>query len=348
MIMNRNVIVSFIVPVFNTPVKMLERSIDSIITNLSEGYEIILVNDGSTNLDTNEKCEELCQLQNIFYFEQHNQGVSVARNNGIEQSHGKYIIFIDPDDYVTEEIGDILDKLNACSFDVIAFDYIRETNTKQRTKISINASAEHLNKEELINNVLFCGTLYPDYYAGAIWAKAFKASFIKNNNLEFDPALRKAQDRIFMLYAYSLAESIYYMRSTSYVYYQNLDSICNKYNKYASVRSHAFVDAVSVFLDKTNIKLDKKRLLAKVKYLSFFEVIYLDLFNFENLDNLKINLGKAKNEYQYFNIEDTARVLRLGDFKSMSEKIKFILIKIRALRLLKYLISFRQKKARQI
>ena len=346
--MSKNIIVSFIVPIFNTPAELLERSIDSIVANLQEGYEILLINDGSTNPDTNKKCEELCRLQNIFYFEQQNKGVSVARNKGIEQSCGKYIIFIDPDDYVTEEMGDILNKLNACSFDVIAFDYIRETNTKQRTRIGINVDLEFLDKQELINNALFCGTLYPDYYAGAIWAKAFKSSFIRNNNLKFDPVLRKAQDRIFMLYVYNLADSIYYNRSTSYVYYQNFESICNKYNKNASVRSHAFVNAVSTFLDKTNIKLDAKRLLASVNYISFFEVLYLDLFNFENLDDLKTNLGKAEDEYQYFNIEDATRVLRLGDFKSMSEKIKFILIKIRAFRILNYLISVRQKKARYI
>ena len=346
--MSKNIIVSFIVPVFNTPAELLERSIDSIVTNLHEGYEILLINDGSTNPDTNKKCEELCRLQNIFYFEQQNQGVSVARNKGIEQSHGKYIIFIDPDDYVTEEMGDILNKLNACSFDVIAFDYIRETNTKQRTRIGINVDLEYLDKQELINNVLFCGTLYPDYYAGAIWAKAFKSSFIRNNNLKFDPVLRKAQDRIFMLYAYSLSNSIYYMHITSYVYYQNLESICNKYNKNASVRSHAFVNAVSIFLNKTDIKLDAKRLLASVNYISFFEVLYLDLFNFENLDDPKINLRKAKNEYQNFNIEDTTKVLRLEDFKSVSEKIKFMLIKLRAYRTLNYLIIIRQKKARYI
>ena len=291
--MSKNVIVSFIVPVFNTPAELLERSIDSIVANLHECYEILLVNDGSTNSDTNRKCEELCRLQNVFYFKQQNQGVSVARNKGIEQSHGKYIVFIDPDDYVTEEIGDILDKLNVCSFDVIAFDYIRETTTKQRTRIGINTNTKYLDKQELINNVLFCGTLYPDYYAGAIWAKAFKSSFIKNNNLKFDPALRKAQDRVFMLYTYSMADSIYYIHSTSYIYYQNLDSICNKYNKNASARSHAFTNAVSTFLDKTNINLDEKKLLAVVNYLSFFEVIYLDLFNYENLENMNILTLKA-------------------------------------------------------
>lgn len=346
--MSRNIIVSFIIPIFNTPVELLERCIDSIAVNLSNDYEILLVNDGSTNPDTNIKCQELRKLQNVFYFEQQNQGVSVARNRGIEESHGKYIVFIDPDDYVTEEIRTIIDELDVCDYDVIVFDYIRETNAKLRTVIGINENSEYLDKKELINNVLFCGTLYPDYYAGAIWAKAFKTDFIKNNNLKFDPALRKAQDRVFMLYTYSLAESIYYMRKTSYVYYQNFESICNKYNRNASDRSHAFVNAVSTFLNKTDIKLDTKRLTATVNYLSFFEVLYLDLFNFENSNDLKSNLDKAKDEYQYFSIKDATNILRPSDFSSNSERIKFILIKMRAFKLLKYLISIRQKRTRNI
>ena len=344
--MSRDIITSFVIPVFNTPVELLERSVKSITTNIDGGYEIILVNDGSTNSETVKKCEELGEERNVIYFSQQNQGVSVARNKGIDESHGKYIIFVDPDDYITDEIGVIVKELDLSNADIILLDYIIETSKGEKTRIAINLDTINLGKEELINNVLFCGTMYSDYYAGAVLAKPFNSDFLKNNMLRFDSSLRKAQDRIFMLYAYSVAKEIHYMQHISYTYYQNFESVCNKYNPNASLQSHYFVKAVSDFLYKTDIKVNSQKLLAMVNYVSFYEILYLDLFNYKNPDSYRINILKAQKEYNLFNISYVTKIYKLRDFKSMSAKFKFMLIKHKWYALLKYIIEIRQRKAR--
>lgn len=94
--------VSIIVPVYNVE-KHLNRCLDSLVTQDYKNFEIILINDGST--DTSEKiCLDYSKkFKNIKLVTQHNQGVSAARNTGIRNSSGEYITFVDSDDYVTTD-----------------------------------------------------------------------------------------------------------------------------------------------------------------------------------------------------------------------------------------------------
>ena len=104
---------SIIVPIYNVE-NYLEYCLNSIVPILSnENVELILVNDGST-----DKSESICNMyiekyKNIRYIYQDNQGLSEARNTGIKNSNGKYVTFIDSDDFINYQI--LLDFLN--SFD---------------------------------------------------------------------------------------------------------------------------------------------------------------------------------------------------------------------------------------
>lgn len=113
-----NIVISFIVPVYNVE-EYLERCIDSIINQgIKETlYEIILINDGSTDgsLDICKKYEE--RFSCIRCYSQMNQGLSIARNTGIDHAQGRYIMFVDSDDFLEPDkvlgLIKIADEFNA-------------------------------------------------------------------------------------------------------------------------------------------------------------------------------------------------------------------------------------------
>ena len=99
--------VSVIIPIYNVE-KYLEKCLNTIINQTYKNLEIILIDDGSTD-KSSTICDEYCEKdKRIKVIHKNNEGVSSARNKGIELSKGKYIVFIDPDDYVTDEHVEVL------------------------------------------------------------------------------------------------------------------------------------------------------------------------------------------------------------------------------------------------
>lgn len=95
--------ISIIIPVYNVE-KYIEHCLKSIACQLNEKIEVVLVNDGTTD-NSIEICEKYCEeFQNINLYSQDNQGVSAARNYGIENARGEYLLFLDSDDWLREQI----------------------------------------------------------------------------------------------------------------------------------------------------------------------------------------------------------------------------------------------------
>ena len=89
--------VSIIMPVYNAG-KYINRAIDSVINQSFQNWELLIINDGSTD-DSEHKINEYSDKR-IKYFQQINQGVSSARNQGLRHMNGGYFCFLDADDYL--------------------------------------------------------------------------------------------------------------------------------------------------------------------------------------------------------------------------------------------------------
>ena len=89
---------SIIVPVYNTE-KYLKRCLDSIKSQSFKDYEVIIVNDGST-----DKSDDIISKYPYKVINQENQGLSMARNNGVKDASGEYLIFLDSDDYIEKDL----------------------------------------------------------------------------------------------------------------------------------------------------------------------------------------------------------------------------------------------------
>lgn len=108
-----NIKVSVIIPVYNGS-KFIEETVKSVVKQDFEDWECIIVNDGSSD-NSDSVIKELIKTDNrLIYLQQSNQGVSVARNNGIENARGKYILCLDGDDLISSnfisEMLNIIDK----------------------------------------------------------------------------------------------------------------------------------------------------------------------------------------------------------------------------------------------
>lgn len=167
---------SIIVPVYNCE-KYLEKCLESILQN-KDDYEIILVDDGSTDKSSNI-CDKYSQEYN-FIKVQHkfNSGVSSARNYGIRNSSGEYIMFVDADDLLEKNWNDIIFKLKDA--DIYYYNNI----------ISIKAT-----KSEMLQYIV--GNNNANIYLSGPYSKTFKRDFIINNNITFDENIINGEDMLF-------------------------------------------------------------------------------------------------------------------------------------------------------
>lgn len=123
---------SFIVPVYNTE-KYLKKCLDSLVNQTYKDFEIIVVNDGSTDESYKIISRYKNKYKNISVINQENEGLSMARNRGVQKSSGKYIIFVDSDDYVSNKLLEEVDKKIDDS-DILRFQIA--TEDEEYTKIN--------------------------------------------------------------------------------------------------------------------------------------------------------------------------------------------------------------------
>lgn len=172
---------SIIIPVYNISSDYILKCINSIEEQKFKSYEIIIVNDGSdyetsTLLLTIEE-----KYNNIVVVEQKNAGVSSARNTGLKNANGEWILFIDPDDWVEKDSLSILDEKIDNSKDMVIFSYydvIGEEKQKKTIK-EIN----YISKIDLQLGLLDYRCRKIQCFFGAVWNCAYKKEMLIKNNI---------------------------------------------------------------------------------------------------------------------------------------------------------------------
>ena len=198
---------SVIIPVYNvTP--YLRQCVESLTKTDFDSYEVILIDDGSTD-GSAELCDKLQQeySDRIKVIHKENAGVSIARNAGLEICKGKYVTFVDSDDWVAENYWDVLNR--ECEKADIVFFGMRKIHesgfvvTYQASEF-YSESVEEIEKEcqHLIDNDTFC-SLY-----GFTWNKLLRGDIIKEHNIRFIAGQFHYEDELFaneyMRYATSM------------------------------------------------------------------------------------------------------------------------------------------------
>lgn len=147
--MNKEGLISVIVPVYNQE-KYLDKCINSILNQTYKDIEIIIINDGSTDT-SGEICDNYAlRYSNVKVFHQKNQGLSMARNNGLKKANGKYISFIDSDDHIDIDMYEVLIKF-MIEYDL---DIINCNFHDKSPEFNINGEFAILNKAEAVEKAL--------------------------------------------------------------------------------------------------------------------------------------------------------------------------------------------------
>ena len=145
--------ISVIVPVYNVE-KYLEECLESIRHQTYTDIEVILVNDGSTD-GSREICEQYCEKDIRFrLINQENQGQSVARNRGVAESTGQFIMFVDSDDVVKENIVEVLLSYMKADVDLVECNLVYNQEKLQKNK-TIRVIFEGNSTEAIINCISF-------------------------------------------------------------------------------------------------------------------------------------------------------------------------------------------------
>ena len=185
--MNNDFLFSIIVPVYNVE-KYLSQCFDSITGIEEDLYEVILVNDGSTD-DSEKICKDIVKKKRNFkLINQDNAGLSAARNTGMEIANGEYILFLDSDDFLNKNalvsIKKLLEEKNTEVFLGKAIKYYEGSETYELSNINYSKYDDNLSASELylkINN--------DSAYWLAAWKFIVKREFIIENNLFFEEGL---------------------------------------------------------------------------------------------------------------------------------------------------------------
>ena len=230
--------ISVIMPVYNVE-RYIRESLNSVINQTYKNLEIILVDDGSKDLSGNI-CDEYSKKdKRVKVIHKENGGLSSARNAGLDVATGKYIMFIDSDDYYEKNACELLcNAIGSQKADYVIGNYIHITHDGVKWD-------EPLFDKNIYNNFTLSIKDYKKSFFvmnSVVWNKIFKRDFIESHNLRFVPEAI-AEDAIFSTYCYVHANKGYFINDIVYNYRQNESNLsistnCTK--KYFENLEHSY------------------------------------------------------------------------------------------------------------
>ena len=221
--------VSVIVPVYNAEM-YLEKCIQSILMQTLSEIEIICIDDGSTDCSNSILQQFVMQDNRVRLIEQKNQGVSAARNQGIEKAQGEFIAFVDADDWVEVDFLEVLyNTAGEEQADIVVCDYFRENdeNTKKRQNAM---RGSYLSQKKALEYAL-----RQDKYQGFLWNKLFRRALFHENDIRLDTELFVLEDLLCTCQCMLCTTSVIYKPMKKYHYNQIIGSTFQVNEKFGTM-----------------------------------------------------------------------------------------------------------------
>lgn len=183
---------SIIIPIYNAEAT-LRRCLDSLVGQQFSDYELLLINDGSTD-DSDAICREYANTYScVRYFAKENGGVSSARNLGLEQAKGEYILFVDSDDYVADNyFAAISAAVKDTSPDLLLFGYCNLGDKSAEWSTGEFYESTETGVAKQVSSAL------RRYLFSSLWNKVFKREIINEYQLEFKSDLDIGEDQTYV------------------------------------------------------------------------------------------------------------------------------------------------------
>lgn len=329
---NKIIQVSIIIPVYNTE-KYLRECLDSILDQQLKSYEIIIINDGSTDNSEMIIYEYMRKYHFINYFKQSNSGQGTARNVAIGKAKGKYIYFMDSDDILKDfKFKKMIEQAYEMNLDAIFFDgqsFIdrqskideNDQSYKRQKSFGYYSSGEDLFSDLSKNNALIVS---PCLYI-------VKTHIVKDNNLYF-PAHYKHEDEYFTTSLFLFLRKCYHVNDIVFLRRIRENSTMTNKNKVPSFKGYVNVldyfdnfFEVFIFRTKNGKKAYKKKMnqVTKSAFYTYSQIVYK-----ESVEKEFNTLKKFAKKYNYFNlttllfIQITKNINLLGSYSKIVNIIK--------------------------
>ncbi|MBQ9047753.1 MAG: glycosyltransferase [Solobacterium sp.] len=300
--------VSIIVPVYNVE-KYLAQCIDSVLGQTYVNWELLLIDDGSSD-GSPELCDGYAEKDSrVRVIHQANQGASTARNRGLDEATGTYVMFVDSDDYIASGmVSRMVNVIHDTKTDLVLCGYERFTDTYQDKRSYSETPVTILkNKAEIARLYTKPNT---NMFGISIWAKLYRNDVLQDKHVRFDPHISYEEDCQFNIDYFELINNAAVIKEVFY-HYRQMDVSLSKgfkrntfefliagYNrrigfvkKYAPKTSLNGLHAILLVVVKnTMIKIQKSSLKFTEKIKEHRKVMAYD-----EVQNIVRVLGKSKN-----------------------------------------------------
>jgi glycosyltransferase involved in cell wall biosynthesis len=335
-----NKLVSIIVPIYNAE-KYLKTCIDSILNQTYENIEVILINDGSTDNSKKICCEYKEKDSRIVVIDQPNCGPSISRNNGLKLSTGKYVQFVDADDYIEQDMTEKLIKsmdnntqLVMSAFNVV---FIKDGKGDKVTNDcnKLLGMKNYYKKPEFLS---VFGEFFLLDYINVLWNKLYSIDVIKKNNLRFIDDLFMGEDLLFNLDYIKSCDDIKFINQPLYNYLQiNENSLTRKSKKNFFEIQQMLFKKVREFMKENDCYSNKNK--------GCVEKLYTDLIisSFDNII-LDSNLnGNSKKAYMNRIVQDDSvrESIQFFKFGNIQKKLIYLFIKYKKVICIYLLIKYK-------
>lgn len=295
---------SIIIPVYNS-YEYLDNCLNTIIKQTFLDFEVILINDGSTDSSL-EICNNFAQKDKRFkVVDKKNTGVSDSRNIGIDKAQGDYLVFIDSDDYVEYDFLETIYKHIAevkYKLDILFFGLVNE-DEKKNILFYTKSDYRYFSKQEKSEAITY---LVDNDMFGYQCSKVIKSSIIKDNNLKLDTKVNLNEDLLFTCDCFDYIENICIIPICKYHYLHRNQSLSNIKRKDCIDEQQFICGRLFDFYNKYNV-IDKERLIVERSILSLFICIN------NSSDNKEINEKLVKTNFfkeLYINRKKIKKIIR--------------------------------------
>ena len=216
--------VSIIVPIYNAE-NYLRRCVDSILNQEYTDFELLLVNDGSTDA-SGDICEEYGdQDPRVIVIQKENTGVSDSRNRALDRARGKYLQFLDSDDWITPDATRLFVRAaEEYGCDMVISDFYRVVGERLSPKGDIEEEGV-LTREEFAAHMMENPA---DFYYGVLWNKLYRRDIVEEHNLRMDTDINWCEDFMFNLEYIRYAKVFYALHAPIYYYVKRKGSLASQ------------------------------------------------------------------------------------------------------------------------
>ncbi|GEQ32299.1 putative glycosyl transferase [Marinilactibacillus psychrotolerans] len=269
--------VSIIMPVYNVSAH-LPRAIQSVLNQTKMDFELILVNDGSTD-DSGLICDQFVEEEPLLIqvIHQKNQGSGMARNAGLRRAKGKYIYFADPDDYFKPTLlAENVRLAEEKQADLVVFGYTREVEGKPEDRVTLLPRQPHFYTQDGFKKHFRNFHHFSPY---SLWNKLYCRQYLREHKIRFTNQ-KLGQDALFNISVYRDIQNVAFNRKAYYHYVTHDGSAVNRY------RDDRFMMELNIALQFKNLiehwgmETEFNDLLKR----EFWHPVYLELANIAHPD----------------------------------------------------------------